>query len=235
MSADARTLPVTPAERACATITAAWLKWPGTARQPHQDALQSALMAIGDILIDAGLVNDDYKATPAGAALLARVEADRSAEDIARDLVMALQTSGAPGVLVSEAQSVLVNVRACDRRLAGTTPIDAPPASPERPAYARAKALIDALNKDGGGAVVNGMLHAAIIAEANARDADRVEAAERTPAAPPGICQGQMHAYRCALPVGHTGLHADEGRFTLWPDAADTRPVVDAADAKGLT
>lgn len=134
MSADARTLPVTPAERACATITAAWLKWPGTARQPHQDALQSALMAIGDILIDAGLVNDDYKATPAGAALLARVEA-----------------------------------------------------------------------------------------------------AERTPAAPPGICQGQMHAYRCALPVGHTGLHADEGRFTLWPDAADTRPVVDAADAKGLT
>lgn len=63
----------------------------------------------------------------------------------------------------------------------------------------------------------------------------RVEAAERTPAAPPGICQGQMHAYRCALPVGHTGLHADEGRFTLWPDAADTRFVVDAADAKGLT
>ena len=63
----------------------------------------------------------------------------------------------------------------------------------------------------------------------------RVEAAERTPDAPPGICQGQMHAYRCALPVGHTGLHADEGRFTLWPDAADTRPVVDAADAKGLT
>lgn len=63
----------------------------------------------------------------------------------------------------------------------------------------------------------------------------RVEAAERTPAAPPGICQGQMHAYRCALPVGHTGLHADEGRFTLWPDAADTRSVVDAADAKGLT
>lgn len=63
----------------------------------------------------------------------------------------------------------------------------------------------------------------------------RVEAAERTLAAPPGICQGQMRAYRCALPVGHTGLHADEGRFTLWPDAADTRPVVDAADAKGLT
>ena len=55
------------------------------------------------------------------------------------------------------------------------------------------------------------------------------------PPAPPGICQGQMRAYRCALPVGHTGLHADEGRFTLWPDAADTRPVVDAADAKGLT
>jgi hypothetical protein len=55
----------------------------------------------------------------------------------------------------------------------------------------------------------------------------RVEAAERTPAAVlPGICQGQMRAYRCALPVGHTGLHADEGRFTLWPDAADTRPVV---------
>lgn len=47
----------------------------------------------------------------------------------------------------------------------------------ERPTYARAKALLDALNKDGGGFVVNGMLHAAIIAEANAKDAPRVEAA----------------------------------------------------------
>lgn len=41
----------------------------------------------------------------------------------------------------------------------------------ERPAYTRAVALIDALNKNAGGAVVNGMLHAAIIAEANAKDA----------------------------------------------------------------
>jgi hypothetical protein len=44
----------------------------------------------------------------------------------------------------------------------------------ERPAYARAVALIDALNKDAGGAVVNGALHAAIIAEANAKDAARL-------------------------------------------------------------
>ena len=66
---------------------------------------------------------------------LARVEADRSAEDIARELVVKLQTSGAPGLVVSDAQSLLADVRrevARQARLAGTTPIDAPPAKEPR-------------------------------------------------------------------------------------------------------
>ena len=130
----ARALPVTPAERACATVLRTWLEWHETPPEPRGDAYE-AMLNLGDWLADSGIVEGESLAlTPAGRDLLARVEA-----------------------------------------------------------------------------------------------------AERTLAAPPGICQGQMRAYRCALPVGHTGLHADEGRFTLWPDAADTRPVVDAADAKGLT
>jgi hypothetical protein len=40
--------------------------------------------------------------------------------------VIKLQTSGAPGVLVSEAQSVLVNVRARAARLAAAPPAKEP-------------------------------------------------------------------------------------------------------------
>ena len=126
-----RTLPVTPAERHLATMLRAWLAWnaPGGGPDHHDDTMRT-LFDLGDVLIKRGLARfDDGALTPAGTTLLARVEAaERTPETLARDLVMALQTSGAPGALVSEAQSVLVNVRACDRRLAGTTPIDAPPA-----------------------------------------------------------------------------------------------------------
>ena len=131
----ARTLPVTPAERACATVLRAYLAWNLDHTTAPLTGEHGIMLRLGDFLSEQGLTVEDVgDPTDAGTALLARVEA-----------------------------------------------------------------------------------------------------AERTPAAPPGICQGQMRAYRCALPEGHTGLHADEGRFTLWPDAADTRPVVDAADAKGLT
>ena len=112
----ARTLPVTPAERACATVLRAWLEWQPS---PEDDASKEARACMFDF--GGSLRANDFvtrgQATPAGAALLARVE-------------------GA-----------------------------------ERPTYTRAVALIDALNKDAGGAVVHGMLHAAIIAEANAKDA----------------------------------------------------------------
>ena len=113
----ARALPVTPAERACATVLRTWLEWHETPPEPRGDAYE-AMLNLGDWLADSGIVEGESLAlTPAGAALLARVE-------------------GA-----------------------------------ERPTYTRAVALIDALNKDAGGAVVHGMLHAAIIAEANAKDA----------------------------------------------------------------
>jgi len=116
----ARTLPVTPAERACATVLRAWRDWHETPPEPRGEAFE-AMLNLGDWLADNGIVEGECLAlTPAGAALLARVEAA------------------------------------------------------ERPAYARAVALIDALNKDAGGAVVNGALHAAIIAEANAKDAARL-------------------------------------------------------------
>ena len=112
----ARALPVTPAERACATVLRAWLEWQPS---PEDDASKEARACMFDF--GGSLRANDFvtrgQATPAGAALLARVE-------------------GA-----------------------------------ERPTYTRAVALIDALNKDAGGAVVHGMLHAAIIAEANAKDA----------------------------------------------------------------
>ena len=110
----ARALPVTPAERCLAGMLRAWLDYsPSDECNVNQ---QNALADIGNRLRRLGVTNT-LKATPAGAALLARVE-------------------GA-----------------------------------ERPTYTRAVALIDALNKDAGGAVVHGMLHAAIIAEANAKDA----------------------------------------------------------------
>lgn len=41
----------------------------------------------------------------------------------------------------------------------------------DRPAFHRAKALIEALNEDGRPMVVNGLLQAVLIAEANAKDA----------------------------------------------------------------
>jgi hypothetical protein len=43
----------------------------------------------------------------------------------------------------------------------------------DRPAFNRAKALIAALNEAGRPLVVNGLLQAVLIAEANAKDADR--------------------------------------------------------------
>ena len=132
-----RTLPVTPAERHLAAMFREWLAWNAPDGGPDQhDNTMQALIELGDVLIRRGLARfDDGALTPAGAALLARVEADRSAEDIARELVVKLQTSGAPGLVVSDAQSLLADVRrevARQARLAGTTPIDAPPAKEPR-------------------------------------------------------------------------------------------------------
>jgi hypothetical protein len=54
-----------------------------------------------------------------------------------------------------------------------------------------------------------------------------------------GNCQSRVGSevcgYKCALPAGHPGLHTDEGRFTLWPDAADTRTTFTVDGAPGET
>lgn len=44
----------------------------------------------------------------------------------------------------------------------------------------------------------------------------------------PTRCQSRCGAYECALAVGHSGAHGDEGQFTNWPDSADTRETIDA-------
>lgn len=48
---------------------------------------------------------------------------------------------------------------------------------------------------------------------------------------PRGVCPSRHHAYACALPIGHIGLHGDgttpADTFTSWPDAADTRPTIE--------
>ena len=101
----------------------AWKPEDDEDESPHE--VDSMLDDLTDSLETRGFV-DCGGLTPAGRDLLARVEATRSAEHIARELVIKLQTSGAPGVLVSEAQSVLVNVRARAARLAAAPPAKEP-------------------------------------------------------------------------------------------------------------
>lgn len=43
----------------------------------------------------------------------------------------------------------------------------------------------------------------------------------------PRPCPSRWHAYECALPEGHPGMHATEGNMTRWPDVADTRTTID--------
>lgn len=76
---SARTLPVTPAERACATVLRAYLDHcafdPG---EPRTDSkLVGALDSIGEVFERAGLIDEwQPEPTPAGRDLLARVEAE---------------------------------------------------------------------------------------------------------------------------------------------------------------
>ena len=70
-----RTSPVTPAERACATVLRTWLEWHETPPEPRGDAYE-AMLNLGDWLADSGIVEGESLAlTPAGRDLLARVEA----------------------------------------------------------------------------------------------------------------------------------------------------------------
>ena len=72
----ARTLPVTPAERALATCLRAWWDWPGD--RADQSAEAHAMRDMGETFKASGLAHwngMECDLTPAGADLLARVEA----------------------------------------------------------------------------------------------------------------------------------------------------------------
>lgn len=82
VSGDARTLPVTPAERACATVLRAYLAW----QLSEDDVAPQVMVDLGASLRTEGLIAG-YRAalTPAGRDLLARVEsAERTPETVLR-------------------------------------------------------------------------------------------------------------------------------------------------------
>lgn len=105
-------------------------------------------------------------------------------------------------------------VRLADRcKTCSGEAIRAADASPPGPARERATALIDALNKDGGGHVVHGALQAAMIAEANASDAARTP--PRTSPVTPAerACATVLRAYL----AWNTGKSEDsDGTFEWW-------------------
>ena len=151
----------------------AWLAWnaPGGGPDHHDDTMRT-LFDLGDVLIKRGLARfDDGAPTPAGAALLARVEAaERTPETVLRAMLVSYEADAIekarayyadPGVDASllratnEADTDVEIVRdqlaillakgfttftvsmstiGADyaTRLAGTTPIDAPPAKEPR-------------------------------------------------------------------------------------------------------
>ena len=155
--------PVTPAERACATVLRAYLAW--SISEEDVGPTVQVMVDLGVSLRCEGLLFDPETASPAGAALLARVEAaERTLETVLRAMVHAYQDAaveaeaevfragGTPLAIAErrmlEAQDAAANMRATAAtyaadgfllpwlalrtdyaaRLAGTTPIDAPPA-----------------------------------------------------------------------------------------------------------
>jgi hypothetical protein len=74
-----RTLPVTPAERACATVLRAWLAWEPDGDADHNYCAHMVMLDLSESLLKNGLVAG-VKPTPAGRDLLARAEAATPAE-----------------------------------------------------------------------------------------------------------------------------------------------------------
>lgn len=74
---SARTQPVTPAERACAAVLRAWLDWPGMA---DDNSLAEDVMSDLTRLLHVRGLRVGGQLTPAGRALLARVEAEDDAD-----------------------------------------------------------------------------------------------------------------------------------------------------------
>ena len=163
-----RTLPVTPAERACATVLRAFITWNLDGTREVMTLEYGAMLKLGDFLSAQGLTIEDVgDPTDAGAALLARVEAaERTPEAVLRAMLAAYEADAiekarayyaGPGVdaallrATNEADEAVTVVRDglaillakefttlagsmstigddYAARLAGTAPIDAPPA-----------------------------------------------------------------------------------------------------------
>ncbi len=89
MSND-RTLPVTPAERACATVLRAFITWNLDGTREAMTLEYGAMLKLGDFLSAQGLTIEDVgDPTDAGAALLARVEAaERTPETVLRAMLV---------------------------------------------------------------------------------------------------------------------------------------------------
>ena len=126
-----RTLPVTPAERCLAAMLRAWLDY-SPSDECNVDQ-QNALADIGNRLRRLGVTNT-LKATPAGAALLARVEAapgyEQGRRDAIADAADHLSACHDPTITPRNAARMIVDHEAA--RLAGATPLDAPPAKEPR-------------------------------------------------------------------------------------------------------
>ena len=125
----ARALPVTPAERACATVLRAYLAWNFDHTTAPLTVEHGTMLRLGDFLATEGLVIEDVgDPTDAGRDLLARVEAadpmiafEAAIRDAAR--------RGGP-YCITHTRAAVAALDAA--RLAGATPIAAPPAKEPR-------------------------------------------------------------------------------------------------------
>ena len=133
----ARTLPVTPAEQHLAAILRSFQAWnthPDAGIDEEDEALQ-LMLGLGEWLQEEGMLNDDEPGfTPAGAALLARVEAapgyEQGRRDAIADAADHLSACHDPTITPRNAARMIVDHEAA--RLAGATPLDAPPAKEPR-------------------------------------------------------------------------------------------------------
>ena len=152
----ARTLPVTPAERAASDMLRAWQAWPGTEMPIGEyTPYELFMLDVGDWLQELGLAEVETSAlTPAGAALLARVEAAPvlTAEQVETltDMIESIESPASEGWTLPSGQSAIIKAPGGHLSIvhtsslqrwagklreilsAGNTPIDAPPAKEPR-------------------------------------------------------------------------------------------------------